>query len=235
MIRAYFILLITLLTPLTALFSLLAIIYFKLDYDFVKAIRAGVLYGFFIAIAISPVVALVLMIMRHTKQIKTGISDKADVNKKRDNTQHTKKKPLDTTPVDASSAKTTSATVSPAPMTSNQAAPKATTPVETTQIQTLPEISSPTEENIMLLMESSIALEVLLYAITDQKLGQIAEIDESRGDVVLKTDNSVIKMNVHPLTEHTSQITISSQTGDAEKIQKIIAYTKEKEHSFTQY
>lgn len=203
--RAYFRLFIGLLIPLSALFIVVAVLYFKIEYDFTKAMRLGVLFGFFIAIAVSLFTALFLLIMRRGREPKKDIFSGVRNRKEKRNQKSKTNKSIDTV------------------LTG------------TTQVQNAPKTSITTQENIMLLMDITIAFEVLLYAIADQQLGQLTESKESEGYVILKTDKSIIKMRISPLTKHTSQMQISSEIDDIENIQKIITYMKEKEYSFTQY
>jgi len=203
--RAYFQLFIGLLIPLSALFIISAVIYFKIEYDFTKAMRLGVLSGFFIAISISLFTALFLLIMRRGKQPKKDIFSGVRERKERRSKKAKTNKSIDTVLT------------------------------ETTKVQNTSKTSITTQENIMLLMDNSIAFEVLLYAIADQQLGQLTESKEAEGHVILKTDKSILKIDISPLTKHTSQMQISSEIDDIENIQKIIAYMKEKEYSFTQY
>ena len=203
--RAYFRLFIGLLIPLSALFIVSAVLYFKIEYDFTKSMRLGVLSGFFIAIVVSLFTALFLLIMRRGRQPKKDIFRGVKEHKERRKQKSKDKKAVDTV------------------LTG------------TTEVQNVPKTSITTQENIMLLMDKSIAFEVLLYAIADQQLGQLTESKESEGYVILKADKSIIKMRISPLTKHTSQMQISSEIDDIENIQKIITYMKEKEYSFTQY
>ncbi|MBA1420334.1 MAG: hypothetical protein FAF03_05600 [Epsilonproteobacteria bacterium] len=203
--RAYFQLFIGLLIPLSGLFIVSAVLYFKIEYDFTKAMRLGVLSGFFIAIAVSLFTALFLLIMRRGRQPKKDIFSGVKERKERRNTKSKTNKSIDTV------------------LTG------------TTKVQSASKTSITTQENIMLLMDNSIAFEVLLYAIADQQLGQLTESKEAEGHIIIKTDKSIIKMSISPLTKHTSQMQISSEIDDTENIQKIITYMKEKEYSFTQY
>jgi mannitol-specific phosphotransferase system IIBC component len=71
--RAFFQLFIGLLITLSALFIVAAIIYFRVEYDFTKSLRLGVLSGFFIAIIVSFFTALFLLIMRVGKKPQKSI------------------------------------------------------------------------------------------------------------------------------------------------------------------
>jgi len=199
--RAYFQLFIGLLIPLSALFMVAAVLYFKIEYNYTKAMRLGVLFGFFIAIAVSLFTALLLLILRQGTQPKKNIFSGVRKRKKRlkqtsenNNTIETKK-PQNTSP------------------------------------QKIPIAA---QENIILLMDNSIAFEILLYIITEQKLGQLTKSKTHRGQVFLKTHHSIIKIHIIALTKHTSQMHINSDMDDTENIQKIIRYMKEKESYFTQ-
>ena len=74
--RAFFQLFFGLLIPLSTLFMIAAIIYFKLEYDFNQAFRLGILAGFFIGIAVSLFTALFLLIMRRGKKPQKSILTK---------------------------------------------------------------------------------------------------------------------------------------------------------------
>jgi hypothetical protein len=71
--RAFFQLFFGLLITLSALFIVVAIIYFRIEYDFTKSLRLGVLSGFFIAIIVSFFTALFLLIMRAGKKPQKSI------------------------------------------------------------------------------------------------------------------------------------------------------------------
>jgi hypothetical protein len=206
--RAYFQLFFGLLIPLSGLFIVAAVLYFKIEYDFTKAMRLGVLSGFFIAIGVSLFTALLLLIMRRGRQPKKDIFSGVRERKERRAKKSTFDKDIKTTD---------------------------TKTADITQTLNPSKTSVTTQKSIMLLMDNSIAFEVLLYAIADQKLGQLTESKESEGHVIVKTDKSIIKIIISPLTKHTSQMQISSEVDDLENIQKIITYVKEKEYSFTQY
>ncbi len=67
--RAFLHLFFGLLIPLSALFMVVSFLYFSTGYNFTKAMRQGVLYGFFIAIVISLFIASLLFIMRNMKKM----------------------------------------------------------------------------------------------------------------------------------------------------------------------
>ena len=71
--RAFFQLFFGLLLTLSTLFIVAAIIYFRIEYDFTKSLRLGVLSGFFLAIIVSFFIALFLILMRGGKQPQKSI------------------------------------------------------------------------------------------------------------------------------------------------------------------
>ncbi len=202
--RTYFRLFIGLLTPLGGLFIVVSVLYFKIEYNFTQAMRLGVLFGFFIAIGVSLFTAFVLSIMRLGKTPQKDIF--SGVRKLRKKEQHKNNMP-----------KTTQT-------------PQTDTPLEHSFLKK----TVPVEQHIILLMDSTMAFEVLLYAITDLKIGKISEIKESEGYLFIKTENSIIRVHISPLTKHTSQMQINSENNDIENMQKIVTYIKDKEYSFTQ-
>jgi len=74
--RAFFQLFFGLLIALSAFFILIAIIYFRIDYDFTKSLRLGVLSGFFIATIISFFTTIFLLVMRGGKKPQKSILSK---------------------------------------------------------------------------------------------------------------------------------------------------------------
>lgn len=206
--RAYLQLFFGLIVPLSGLFIVASVLYFKIEYDFTKAMRLGVLYGFFIAIAVSLFTALALSILRIIKRPEKDIFSGVKKRKARDTQKAHSKQTIETNKTE-SNEPTVSINTAKSPITA--------------------------QENMMLLMDKTIAFEVLLYAISDQKLGQLTESKESQGYVVLKTDKAFIKISISPLTKHTAQIQIHSEIDDMENIGKIMTYMKEKEYAFTQY
>lgn len=206
--RTFFRLFIGLLIPLSALFMVAATVYFKIEYNFTQAMRLGVLYGLFISLALSPLLALILLIMRRGKQPKkdifSGVKKRQEQHKQQ--AKQSKVQDNDDTIKESSS---TPVKISPS--------------------------SNSVSENIMLLMDTTVAFEVLLYAISEQKLGKLTESDEVKGSIALKTDTSIIHMHIATLTKHTSQIQISANTDERETIHLIISYMKKKEYAFTQY
>lgn len=201
--RAYFQLFFGLLIPLSALFIAAAVFYFQLEYSFTKAMRIGVLSGFFISIAVSSFTALFLLIMRKFKQPQADIFEGVR-NKNKKSAKASKKLKIQEPIV-----------------------PKVVTSQN-------PVSSSNTQKVMMLLMEKSIAFEVLLYAIAEQNLGMLTGGKESDGHLILKTKEGIIKVLVTPLSKHTSSISLRAET-DTQYLDKIVHYVKKKEYAFTQY
>ncbi len=211
--RAYFQLFFGLLIPLSALFVVAAIIYFNLEYDFNKAIRLGVLTGVFIGVPTSLFIALFLLISRAGEKTKNAILDK---RKRR--TQKTISKAVTT-----ESVKTVH---TPHPVTPK--IKKDLTPATDAQGN---EIIAHT---IMLLMDKELAFDVAMYAIIDEKIGTLTESKDKEDHITVKKGDEIVQIEVTPLTRHTAQVIIKSNT-HSESTQKIIRYMKNKEYSFLQY
>jgi len=62
--RVYLQLFFGLLIPLSALFIVISILYFKVEYDFTKAIRLGVLTGIMLSLAVSFITSIFLQAKR---------------------------------------------------------------------------------------------------------------------------------------------------------------------------
>jgi len=198
--RAYLQLFFGLLVPLSGLFIVASVIYFRIEYDFTKAMRIGVLSGFFIALVVSLITALFLLIVRKLQSPQEHVNS------------HVKHK-----------KRTTSKT--------HQIVNEAEI-LEKTSTESLSPLS--TTKTIMLLMDKSIAFEVLLYAVSEKHIGTLTESKEAEGEIVLKTKEGIIRMLITPLTKHTAQIVLSAKT-KTKYIEQIIEYVKKKEYSFTQY
>jgi len=207
--RAYLQLFFGLLVPLSALFMLVAVIYFQLEYNFTKSMRLGVLLGFFVAIAVSFFIAYFLLIMRRGK----NISKDKDIFKR--STKH-------------------KLTVKDVKKTSNDKKEIKkeiiTDKVENTTIQ-----KTTREEKLMLLMDKELAYEVTIHAIKNQNIGKL-KTDKSKEfhSIHVQNDDKIIDVNISSLTKHTAHITITS-IGYFDIIDKVIFYLKEKEQSFLQY
>jgi len=208
--RAYFQLFFGLLVPLSGLFIVTSIIYFNTGYNFTKALRLGVLSGFFIAIAVSLFTALFLLIMRRGKKPQKSIL----------------KRRKKTHPKTTQNIKETAPTTD----THNDISTMETVP-------TRPVIASDDktiEQKMMLLMDRDLAFEVALYAITDQNIGTLTESVTGAGHITVKSDDEILQLTISTLTRHTSQVVIVSEINST-PAKKIIRYMKEKEHSFLQY
>ena len=206
--RAYFQLFFSLLVPLSGLFIVTSIIYFNTEYDFTKALRLGVLSGFFIAIAVSLFTALFLLIMRRGKKPQKSIL-------KRRRKTHPKTTQNIKETVSTTDAHSDVSTIIP------------TRPVIASDDKTI-------EQKMMLLMDRELAFEVALYAITDQKIGTLTESVTGAGHITVKSDDEILQLTISTLTRHTSQVVIVSEINST-PAKKIICYMKEKEHSFLQY
>jgi hypothetical protein len=208
--RAYFQLFFGLLVPLSGLFILASVVYFKIEYNFIQALRLGVLSGFIIAIAVSLFTALSLLIMRRGKKPKKSILKRR------------KKVPVQTT----QNLKTPAPTLKDNSNISTHGT-TSTSPTISTDTKTI-------EQNMMLLMDRELAFEVALYAISDQNIGTLTESVTGAGHITVKNSDEVLQLTLTRLTRHTSQVVIESGL-NSEAAKKIIRYMKEKEHSFLQY
>jgi len=65
--RAYFNVFLSLIIPVSALFIMLAIGYFMMEYDLSKALKLGVLSGFMIAVLFTSILAPLFILMRNAK------------------------------------------------------------------------------------------------------------------------------------------------------------------------
>ena len=208
--RAYFQLFFGLLVPLSGLFIVTSIIYFNTGYNFTKALRLGVLSGFFIAIAVSLFTALFLLIMRRGKKPQKSILRR-------------KKKKYTKNAQNIHESTTTSETY-------NHVSTTVTTP-------THPIIAShdkTIEQKMMLLMDRELAFEIAHYAISDQNIGTLTQSANEADHITVKNDDEILQLTISTLTRHTSQVLITSQI-NSPSAKKIISYMKEKEYSFLQY
>jgi len=208
--RAYFQLFFGLLVPLSGLFIVTSIIYFNTGYNFTKALRLGVLSGFFIAIAVSLFTAFFLLIMRRGKKPQKSILRR-------------KKKKYTKNAQNIHESTTTSET-------HNHVSTTVTTP-------THPIIASndkTIEQKMMLLMDRELAFEIAHYAISDQNIGTLTQSANEADHITVKNDDEILQLTISTLTRHTSQVLITSQI-NSPSAKKIISYMKEKEYSFLQY
>jgi len=204
--RAYLHLFFGLLIPLSALFVVISILYFKVDYDFTKSLRLGVLTGIMLSLAVSFVTSIFLQIKRlilgrtlspKKAKIKAKIkSDKKKIRKTKKSTQSTDEEETDLT----------------------------------SQNETDTSIS----QKVMLLMDEELAYEVVLNAITYHTLGKIKPSETTKGIINVKSKKEALKIIVTAQTKHTSQVEIATDK-NTKSIQKLVSYLKEKEHSFLQY
>jgi mannitol-specific phosphotransferase system IIBC component len=200
-----------LLVPLSMLFILAATLYFKLDYDFTKAIRLGVLSGFFIGLFVSFFTAIFLLIMRRGTQPQEDILKRPKKRK----VKQTKNVTIEETKKDKNiqTEKVTSST------------------------KTRPTVKGKhptTHHKIMLLMDNKLAFEVALQAITEKKIGVLTANDEGEGYLTINAKDETLELSILSLTRHTTQVSIDSHP-DSENAKKLITYLKEKELSFLQY
>lgn len=101
--------------------------------------------------------------------------------------------------------------------------------------EVLVEIQNSIEHKLMLLMDQKLAFEVALYAITDQKIGEITTQEtKENSTIILHTPEETMQITSTPLTRHTAQIILKTDR-NSQYDKKIISYIKEKEHSFLQY
>jgi len=209
--RAYFQLFFGLLVPLSGLFMATAFTYFNTGYTFTKALRLGVLSGFFIAIAVSLFTALFILIMRRGKKPEKSILTR----RKRSKTKAPKT--ADSIP-DAINIPTTD-----------------TSSTETlADEQNIAVDDKSIEQKMMLLMDKDIAFEVALHAISEQHIGILTKSINEEDNITIKNDDEVLHLTISTLTRHTSQVSIKSEINSV-AAKKIIRYMKDKEHSFLQY
>jgi len=211
--RSYFNLFLTLVMPVSILFTAIAIVYFSMQYSFSEALKLGVLGGVIAAISFTFLATFIISIVRliriYSSKPKNIITN-----------THIPNKP------------TTKVKVATNPTIYEQKSQS--TQENLTNDENID--SNFTIEKFMLLMGKELAYEISLETISKQKLGNIIHEDKNQGLIVLQdeNENNEIKINVSSLTKHTSQITMSSTYG-INKMKKIIKILKEKEHSFMQY
>jgi len=201
--RVYLQLFFGLLIPLSALFIVVSILYFKVEYDFTKAIRLGVLTGIMLSLSVSFIASVFL-------QTKRLISSRALSPRKakiKSYKHKTKKGKKSTTP------------------TENE---------EETDPTSQNKTNRPISQKVMLLMNEELAFKVALNAITYHTLGKIKLNETTKGVINVEGKKGIKKIIVSATTRHTSQVEIHSDQ-NIKSIGKIIAYLKEREHSFLQY
>jgi len=197
-----------LLVPLSGLFMAAATFYFSLDYSFTKAMRLGVLFGFFVSLAVSFGIAIFLLIMRAGRKVPV----------------RTKKK----------KRKCISETVNKVEMTPNKKInmQKETfhKPTAGTSLVPLYDISV----KRMLLMDKEVAVEIVLHYAKEQNLGELTNNMQTEDSIILSTKEDVLTIRIASLTKHTSQVMVSAKP-DSKDAQNILMYLKEKESSFLRY
>lgn len=156
-------------------------VYFRTGYDFTKALRLGVLSGFFIALAVSLFTALFLLIMRRGKTPQKSILRRQKKIHSQKSTSHTKTD-NDIVATDAT------------PITSSFSSDDKTI-----------------EQKMMLLMDSELAFEVAFHAISDQHIGILTESTAGAGHITVKNNDEVLQITISSLTRHTSQVVIASE------------------------
>jgi mannitol-specific phosphotransferase system IIBC component len=205
--RAYLHLFFGLLIPLSALFIVISIFYFKTDYDFTKSLRLGVLTGVMLSLAVSFVTSIFLQIKRLIEN-RTLSPKKAKIKAKiRSDKNKIKKTKKSTT---------------------------ATEDEEETDSISQNKTAKSMSQKIMLLMDQELAYEVALNAITYHTLGKIRTSETTKGMIDVKSKKEALRIIITSLTKHTSQVEIESDK-NTKSTEKIISYLKEKEHSFLQY
>jgi len=207
--RTFLHLFIGLMIPLSGLFMVAATFYFKLDYSFTKAMRLGVLSGFFVALAVSFVTAIFLSIMRAGKQVPINTK-----KKKRKSISETHEKPIP-----AASGKVSS--------TKSSTEEKSETEVSATPLK------APTFKS-MLLMDKEVAREITIYSIEAQTIGTITNLEKAEEILHVQTGDELMHIRISSLTKHTTQVSIAAKP-DSQHAQKILDYLKEKEYSFLHY
>ena len=205
--RAYLHLFFGLLIPLSALFVIISILYFKVDYDFTKALRLGVVTGIMLSLSVSFITSIFLQIKRLI-QSRTLSPKKAKIKAK---IKSDKKK----------IKKTKKSTTS-------------TEDEEKTDPTSQNETDKSMSQKVMLLMDEELAYEVALNAITYHALGKIKTSETTKGMIDVKSKKEALRIIITSLTKHTSQVEIETDK-NSKSTGKIISYLKEKEHSFLQY
>jgi len=204
--RSYFNLFLTLVMPISILFTAIATVYFAMQFEFTKAIKLGILAGVLSGIAFSFIVALFIIMIRKIRmyKVKTKVlSPKTDsVN--------------------------TSIVLDPTIYEKKHQSTQANIAMEA-----LPEPAS-IEGKFMLLMDKELAYEISLTAIDTQNIGEIIHQNKEEGSILLRNKDEEIRISISSLTKHTAQVFITSSI-DNSKMKDIISMLKEKEHSFMQY
>jgi len=197
----------TLVMPMSILFTAVATVYYSTGFAFSKAIRLGTIAGVLIGVSTSLLIALILVIIRIIRNYK--------------------RKSVVLSP--AFSPGQASIVLDPTiyekkTQTVQKMSPPDTKPMHLDEI----------EEKFMLLMDKELAYEVSLNAINHGEIGDIIHKNKDEGSILLRTKDEEIRLTISSLTKHTSEVKISS-TIDNSTMKNIISMLKEKEHSFIQY
>jgi len=205
--RNYINIFLTLVMPMSILFTAVATVYYSTGFAFSKAIRLGTIAGVLIGVSISLLIALILVIIRIIRNYKrksvvlSPAFSPGQAPIVLDPTIYEKKT-----------------------QTLQKMSPPDTQPMHLDEI----------EEKFMLLMDKELAYEVSLNAINHGKIGDIIHENKDEGSILLRTKDEEIRLTISSLTKHTSEVKISS-TIDNSTMKNIISMLKEKEHSFIQY
>jgi len=208
--RNYFNLFLTLVMPVSILFTAIAIVYFSMRYSFSEALKLGILGGVILGLLFSLITAFTITIIRFIRMYSSKPKDIAT------NTS------MPTKPMNTQVA------------TNPTIYEKKSQSTQENQINKDNLDSNIMIEKFILLMGKDLAYELSLETIIQQKLGHIAHQSKSKSSIVLQNEDDEIKINISSLTKQTSQVTMSS-TLNINKMKQIIKILKEKEHSFMQY
>jgi len=194
--------------PLSALFALIAVIYFSINYDFNKAMRLGILAGVMASVSFSLILAFIIQITRIVRRYQFT---------KRVQSNHFPKKPRHVVQ-------------DPTIYEKNRQEKQ----VNKAQEAIKQDASSSVVETIMLLMDRELAYEVSLKAINDENMADVMDQNEREKTIHLRKEDEEIHIKISSLTKHTAQVLLSS-TKNKDTIREIITILKAREHSFMQY
>ena len=204
--RVYINIFLTLVMPLSIIFTIISIIYFSSSFDFDKAMKLGILAGFLSSVAFSFLLSLIIIIIRtirryqFTSLIKSKEYNKVTIPIQKNPTIYQKKnQTIDYTHLNASEGNTAAIV-----------------------------------ETFMLLMDVDLAYEVSLASLEKNEIADTINENKKKKSIHLRAGNEEIYIKISSLTRHTSQVLISSNI-NKDTIKKIITLLKEKEHSFIQY
>ena len=204
--RIYINIFLTLVMPLSIIFTIISIIYFSSSFDFAKAMKLGILAGFLSSVAFSFLLSLIIIIIRtirryqFTSLIKSKEYNKVTIPIQKNPTIYQKKnQTIDYRHLNASEGNTAAIV-----------------------------------ETFMLLMDVDLAYEVSLASLEKNEIADTINENKKKKSIHLRAGNEEIYIKISSLTRHTSQVLISSNI-NKDTIKKIITLLKEKEHSFIQY